>query len=198
MADQDAPRDTSPPRDRAPSHTGAANEPGWLSALLAIDRAIGRAEQVVVAALLAILIGVAVYQAILRNLFHESPAWTFEAIRYAVFFIALSGAALSAHTQQILRMDVLTRALSPRGRAIARIVTALFTVAMCAAFGYGGLRLRAAVATETDYEILSAADGALALPIAAALIAVHQIIRAVQIAAGLARGEVIEDDQAVH
>jgi TRAP-type C4-dicarboxylate transport system permease small subunit len=182
----------------APAPT-ASNDPAWVRALLRVDRALGVGERVLVGLFLATLIGVGAYQAVGRNFFQHSPGWSFELLRYLVFFIALTGGALAAQGRQIINMDVLTRVLSPRGRAIANLATGAFTVAACVFLAYAGWRLRQGALLEERGELIRPATGVLALPIAALLMAFHVLVQNLQLAAMLARGEPpAPPQQAVH
>lgn len=188
--------DTPDPGSAEPA---ASEDPGWVQTLLMVDRAIGRVEQSLLVLFLGSLIGIGAYQAIGRNFFNNSPVWTFEVLRYCVFFIAMTGAALSAHTKQVIRMDVLTRILPPKGRAYTRIVTALFTIFICFFLAYAALKLRGALLDERDYEFIRPATGVLAIPIGMGLIAFHMLVQITVYAVALARGELPEEDaQAVH
>ena len=186
---------TAPPTDASPRGAGA-EPPAFLHWMRQLDRVFGLLEQAVLAVLLLSLVGIGAYQAIGRNLFDSSALWSYEVLNYLVFFIALMGAALSAHTGQIIRMDVVTRALPPRGRAVARIATGLFTIAVCALLAYASLRLRReALLDEHDYHIISSANGVLMLPIGASLIAYHVFVQLVGFVTALVRGETIADEQ---
>ena len=200
MSDNGA--DTPDPGSAEPAGStepAGSEDPGWIQVLLKVDRGVGLAEQSLLVLLLGTLICIGAYQAIGRNFFNKSPVWTFEALRYSVFFIAMTGAALSAHTKQVIRMDVLTRLLSPKGRAIARIITTVFTIFICFLLAYAGLKLRGALLDEKDYELVRPATGVLAVPIGAMLIAFHLLVQAVVFGATLARGEIPkEEGQAVH
>lgn len=190
----DRPADTAAATDPPPAPT-----PGWLALLQRVDAAIGTAEQYALCALLAFLIALGAYQAIGRNFFNASPVWSFDALRISVFFIAMTGAALSAHTKQIIRMDVLTRILSPRGRALARIATALFTIAVCFFLAYAGWHLRTALLDEKDAAFLAPSTAVLALPIGALLIAFHLAVQSLAMTVAITRGELPEEEaQAVH
>lgn len=181
------------------AETDATPQPQWLQTLLRIDRGVGLAEQILLCVFLAVLIGVGAYQAIGRNFFNKSPVWSFEVLRYSVFFIAMTGAALSAHTKQVIRMDVLTRVLSPRGRAYTRIGTAVFTILVCLFFAYAGWTLREALLDEKEFSVIRPSTGVLAIPIGGLLIAFHMLVQAVEMTTALARGELpAEDEQAVH
>lgn len=177
-----------------------SNDPAWVQALLTVDRYIGLGEQALLVVFLVSLIAVGSYQAIGRNFLNLSPAWSFDALRYLVFFIAIFGAALSAHTKQVIRMDVLTRVLSPRGRAYARLTTGVFTIAVSLFLAYAFWHFRStALASETKYEFIPISTVALAMPIGMVLISFHILVQMIVMATTLARGEVpVEEEQAVH
>jgi TRAP-type C4-dicarboxylate transport system permease small subunit len=174
-------------------------DPPWVLALLGIDRVVGLLEQAALVLLLGGLIFIGAYQAIGRNFFNHSNAWSFEVLRYSVFFIAMTGAALSAHTKQIIRMDVMTRVLSPRGRAYVRLLTAVFTVGICWLLFQAGLNLRDVLLDERDFALIPPSIGVLAIPGGALLIAFHVTIQQVVTVTRMARGELPNDDtQSVH
>jgi len=174
-------------------------QPAWVETLLKVDRGVGTVEHVLLVLFLGTLIAMGAYQAIGRNFFNQSSVWSFEVLRYSVFFIAMTGAALSAQSKQIIRMDVLTRALSPRGRAYTRMATALFTIGACFFFAYAGWLLREALLDEKEFEVIRPATGVLAIPIGALAIAFHLGVQTIVMATTLARGELPpEEEQAVH
>jgi TRAP-type C4-dicarboxylate transport system permease small subunit len=141
-----------------------------------IDQQLGRVEHLVLVICLVTLIGVGTYQAIASNLFDQNPTWSFELIRFAVFFIAMAGAALATQCRRLINMDVLTRSLPARPRAWAGVVVQLFTLLMCAALVAGGLVSRQTTMDETQFEFIRPAVGVLALPAGAALIGLHILI----------------------
>lgn len=143
--------------------------------LRSIDGALGRLEQALLALLLAVLIGVGAGQAVATKL-GTSWVWSFEIIRYAVFFIAMTGAALSAQTEQLIAMDFVSRLLSSRGRARLTVVLRVVTLAACALLVVGGMRLRDVVAGESLYHVIDPRLGLLALPIGGALMGVHVLL----------------------
>jgi TRAP-type C4-dicarboxylate transport system permease small subunit len=131
-------------------------------------------EHALLVVLLLVLVGVGAGQAIATKL-GSSWAWSFEIIRYSVFFIAMTGAALSAHTGQLIAMDFVTRMISPQNRARLRVVLRLFTIAICVLLVVGGKMLVSA-ATDTLYHVINPRWGLMALPIGAGLIAVHVLL----------------------
>jgi TRAP-type C4-dicarboxylate transport system permease small subunit len=186
---------------RGPSEAEvAANDPGFVKALQTLNRVLGMVEHGLLALFLGTLVAVGAYTAIARNFLHESPAWGDAVIRISVFFIAMAGAALAAQADQLIRWDVLSRALSRRGRAISRLVSAVFAIGMCGLLAYASLDLRSgALASEHGSEVLSAATVSLAIPLGSALIAVHIFVQAVTLASRIARNEFPEEEtQSVH
>ena len=154
--------------------------PAWLRGVSALDRGIAHLEAAVLSLCLALLIGVAVYQAIVRNVLHQSAFWQDEVIRYAVFFVGLTGGALAAQADRLINIDIFSRKLHPRARLVVKTVSAVFVIVVCVLLIRGSLALRAVVASETQGEVIRPATGLLALPIAAALIALHSGLHALQ------------------
>jgi TRAP-type C4-dicarboxylate transport system permease small subunit len=165
-----------------------ANAP-WYRALRALDRALGTTEQALLALLLILLIGVASGQAIM-TLLGASWQWSYELIRYGVFFIAMTGAALSAHTRQLIAMDIVSRVVSPMSRARLRVVLRAVTIGLCTLLVIGGKALSDIAAGEHDHHIIPPQLGLLALPAGSLLIAVHLLLHGLLDLAYLVRGRV--------
>jgi TRAP-type C4-dicarboxylate transport system permease small subunit len=153
----------------------APPEPGVVAALRTVDRAIARLEEVVLALFLAVLIIVGAYGAYKRNLAPPSPYWSDEIIRYAVFVVGLTGAALAAQSERLFNIDMFTRILGARGKLVLKILQAAFTIGVCWLFFTSSLVLRTSLVGE-EGEILAPTTGVLALPIAMTLISLHMFI----------------------
>lgn len=168
----------------------AGPEPIPIPGLRALDRALGQIEHVLVAASLLALIFVGTYQSVASHIFDSNASWPFEIIRYAVFFVAMSGAALAAQRQRMISMDFVCRLLPPRGKVLVRLAIGVFVVFLCVLLYQGGMQLRdGAMQSSEPYEHISPATGLLALPFGAALIALHYALHVVIDALYLARGE---------
>ncbi|MEM9488197.1 MAG: TRAP transporter small permease subunit [Myxococcota bacterium] len=159
--------------------------------LVAVDRAIGRIEQGLLAIFLIVLVAVGAGQAV-STLLGTSWMWSEEIIRYSVFFIAMTGAALSAHTEQLIAMDFVTRLLRARRRAQLKLLLRLFTAAMCVVLIITSLKLRAQTGAES-YHVIPASLGLLALPIGTGLVAFHVLVHLAVDLAYLLRGETPPD-----
>ncbi|HKA88529.1 MAG TPA: TRAP transporter small permease [Haliangiales bacterium] len=168
------------------------DEPSFIKLLRKIDGAFARVEEILLLVFIAVLMLVGIYAVIARKLFEGQPeytAWTFEVIRYTVFFIGLTGAALATQGDRLFNIDSFTRLFTPRGRLIVRIVTALFTIAVCVLFLRASLALRGAVADERS-EVIKPALGVLALPTAFATIMAHIALHVVIDLVYLVRGRI--------
>jgi TRAP-type C4-dicarboxylate transport system permease small subunit len=152
--------------------------PRLVRALRGIDRAIARLEEAIVGLALLALILLGVYKAITLNLFPPSPFWIGEMLRYAVFCIGLIGAALAAQSNRLFNIDLMTRLFGPRGRLVIRVITTLFTIAVCLLVLKASLLLRGFIADE-EGEVLAPKWGMLSLPAAMVLIIFHNAVRLV-------------------
>jgi len=98
--------------------------------------AIHRAEDILLAFLLGSLVLLAPLQIVLRNVFDAGWIWADSLLRVLVLWIALLGAlAASRHDKQIA-VDVVSKFLSPRKKAIVGILTGLFTTLVCSVVAY--------------------------------------------------------------
>lgn len=152
-------------------------EPGFPGVLRAIDRSIAKVEGVALVAVVAFLLFLGVYVAIIRNFFPPCPFWVDEAIRYCVFFLGLVGGALATQSDRLFNIDMLSRLFSPRGKLALRIVTACFGITVAWIFLSSSLVLRTIIIDEKG-EFLPPRTGLLALPIAMGLIILHFALHA--------------------
>ena len=175
-------------------------EPAGARALRQLNDWLGRIETGALALLLALLVGTGVYQTLAAHFFEKNDTWPYEIIRYSVFFIAMTGAALAAAKARMINMDVVTRLLRPRTRAALRVGTSLFAVAVCFFLFKGGMDMRDTAAGRNEaYDYISPSSGLLALPIGAVLIGFHFLLHAIIDAIWLAGGKLPpEPEQPVH
>lgn len=97
----------------------------WLSRL-------GKAaEDAALVLLLGAMILLATTQIIMRNGFDAGFIWADETLRLMVLWLAMAGAVAASRADKHISIDVLSRFLPLRGRALARIVTNLFTSGIC-------------------------------------------------------------------
>jgi len=95
-------------------------------------------ENLFLGLLLGGMIVLACVQIFLRDFGLGSLLWGDEAIRIMVLWIAMIAGIAAAREDRHISIDVLSRFLPPRGRALAALVVDLFTVAVCAALAWYG------------------------------------------------------------
>jgi TRAP-type C4-dicarboxylate transport system permease small subunit len=111
-------------------------------ALLETIRAVSiRIEEVLMALMLSSMILLAAGQILLRNLFETGLFWADPTLRLMVLWLALLGAIAATHDDRHIRIDLLSRFLSHRGRRINQSINDLFSAAVCALIGWHAGRL---------------------------------------------------------
>lgn len=168
--------------DKRPQESGAAR------LLRRVDSGLGLIEQALLAVFLVVLVGIGVVQAVMLKFDSGLGVWSFELLRYAVFFIAMTGAALSAHTGQLIAMDFVTRLLAPTTRARLQVLLQAFTLAICGFMVKGGFVLADSVQSNSD-AALDPHLGIMALPIGAGLMGAHILLHMLIDLTYLVRGE---------
>jgi TRAP-type C4-dicarboxylate transport system permease small subunit len=154
-------------------------EPEAAQVLRRLNDLVGTVETGVLVILVAVLVGGAVYQVLAEQVLDRRETWPYELIRYGVFFVAMSGAALAAQRQGMFHMDLVTRLFPARMRSALRILTALLVIAMCGLVISSGLDLRrGSYQLNEGFEVISTAHGYVALVIAFGLIGLHYALHA--------------------
>ena len=146
-----------------------------------VQRLLAGLETGLLVALLLVMIGVAVYQVLARNLAGTGLVWGDEMVRVAVLWITMVGASVAAKSNSHISIDVVARFSSPRVRGIVDRVTSLFTAAVCAALAWYSRTM-----IEWDYIDGTTGFGPvpawiceLVIPVAALVIAIRYALRAV-------------------
>jgi TRAP-type C4-dicarboxylate transport system permease small subunit len=98
-------------------------------------------EDGILVGLLATMIGLAVAQIVLRNLFNSGIIWSDALLRVLVLWVGLLGAMAATRDDRQITIDVLSRALPKRWKAGIRVVTDLFTSVVCAAVAWFSWRM---------------------------------------------------------
>jgi TRAP-type C4-dicarboxylate transport system permease small subunit len=157
----------------------ARGEPAAAGALRRLNDWLGSLEVGVLVVLVSVLVVGAAYQVLADWVFHRRETWPYEIIRYGVFFVAMTGAALAAQRQGMFHMDLVTRLFPPRLRSGLRIATAALAVLVCALVISSGLELqRGTHQLNEAYEIISTARGYTALVVGFGLIGIHYFLHA--------------------
>lgn len=156
----------SPPGDRF------ADAPPLARVLARCDRWLGLAEQAALGALLVTIVLIAAATAL------TSLPWADELIRYGVFAMAMLGGAFATHHQRLMSVDVLSRMLSARARALLRLMLAAFTLAMTAVLFDGGVQIVGLQREAPQSGHIPTLVPALLIPVGMALIAIHLVLQA--------------------
>ncbi|MFC1811560.1 TRAP transporter small permease [Thermodesulfobacteriota bacterium] len=98
-----------------------------------------RLEDGILVGLLLLVIGVAVTQIVLRNLFEGGIVWGDVLVRVLVLWIGLFGAMVASRKGNHICIDAVTRYLPKRVKGIINCVAALFTAVVCSVMVYYSL-----------------------------------------------------------
>lgn len=104
-------------------------------------RVLAGIESGVLVVLLAAMIVLAVGQVLLRNLFSIGFVWADPVTRLLVLWVGLMGAMAASRSDQHINMDIVSRRLPASLQRLTRVVTGLFTGAVCAVVAYNAGRL---------------------------------------------------------
>ncbi|RZU47586.1 TRAP-type C4-dicarboxylate transport system permease small subunit [Fluviicoccus keumensis] len=94
-------------------------------------KALHRIEDGILALLLVVMIGLAVVQIGLRNLFDSGLLWADSLLRVLVLWIALMGAIVASREHQHISMDLITRFLSEKAARYVGSLTDMFAAGVC-------------------------------------------------------------------
>jgi TRAP-type C4-dicarboxylate transport system permease small subunit len=142
-----------------------------------IDDRIGLGEQVVVVALLAVVVVTSISGELLGLV--RGKGWGDDGttiIKYSVFGIAMIAGAYATHQRRLLSLDLVSRFLKPRARAVLRIALAAFAIFIAAVTIWGGMQIYDSVRGET-HGLIPIRFPALFIPIGFVLIGLHLLIQ---------------------
>ena len=91
--------------------------------------------------LLLLMVGMAVVQILLRNLFDSGIVWGDVLVRVLLLWIGMVGAMIAARRGDHISIDVVTRYLPGHLKHLATCLTELITAVICALVAYFSLRL---------------------------------------------------------
>lgn len=97
-----------------------------------LTRWLNHLEDGLIVLILMVMIGLAVYQIVLRNVFSSSLVWVEPLLQNAVLWIGLLGAMIASRRDEHIRIDLINTWLKPEARRWLAMVVDLFTCAVCA------------------------------------------------------------------
>ena len=96
-----------------------------------VDAIIDRIEQTLVSILLSVMILIAFFQIILRNLFATGLTWGDPLVRNLVLWVAFIGAAIATREGKHISIDVAVQWVPSRGKIYIEVITQLFSFIIC-------------------------------------------------------------------
>ncbi len=99
-----------------------------------------RLEDGVLVGLLLLLIGIAVLQIILRNLFDSGILWGDFLVRILLIWIGLVGAMVASRQGNHINIDLATRYLPPRVKCMVNSIVEMCTAMVCVVVAYYSLK----------------------------------------------------------
>jgi len=108
--------------------------------IAAIDNALAflrRLEDGILVSLLILMIGMAAGQVVLRNFFDSGLYWSDSLVRVAVLWVALVGAMVASRDDSHIRIDLVSRLVSPVYKHWVERLTRLFTFLVLCLFTWG-------------------------------------------------------------
>lgn len=154
-------------------------------------RVIALLEDSILVLVLAAMVVLAVAQILLRNVFSSGIVWGDALLRVMVLWVGMLGAMVATRDDRQITIDVLARVLPVRAKGAVRVLTDVFTCAVCAFLAWCGWRLI----------LMDRLDGSMAfasvpvwvceliLPVAFAIIAWRYLVHAVMHLRQALRGE---------
>jgi TRAP-type C4-dicarboxylate transport system permease small subunit len=112
-----------------------------LSLIKKLKHLLIRLEEGLLVLMLSAMILLASWQILIRNLFDSGLFWADPALRILVLWLALLGAIAATHDDRHIRIDLLSRFLSPRGKRWVHSINDLFSGAVCGVIAWHGGRL---------------------------------------------------------
>ena len=147
-------------------------------ALARLIRIVTGIENGLLIALLALMVSLAGAQIVLRNLLDMSILDVDQLLRLLVLWVALLGAVAASREAKHIGVDVISRWLPGRIRAGVRVLTDVFTIAVCVVLAWQALRFVKSErgAHEMAFGALPIWVAELILPVAFALIALRYLL----------------------
>lgn len=114
--------------------------PGKSGFFSTLARWLGKIEDTLLAGLLLTMIGMAVTQITLRNLFDSGIVWGDSLVRVLVLWIGLVGAMAATRTDNHIRIDMISRYLPDQVKPYTTLAVHGFTALVTAAMAWFSLR----------------------------------------------------------
>ena len=104
------------------------------------DEHISRLEQILIAALLAVMILLAFWQIVLRNFFATGIDWGDSLIRYLVVWVGFIGAAIATREGKHITIDILSRWITGKGNSAIQVISHLSSAVICGLLAWAAIK----------------------------------------------------------
>jgi TRAP-type C4-dicarboxylate transport system permease small subunit len=157
-----------------------------MNILKSIDKALTKAEETVLIALLSVMVVMAFLQVVLRNLFSSGIFWADILLRHLLLWLGFLGAAIATSENRHINIDALRRFLSPRVRSTVEILTDVFAAGICYLLAKSSWTfvLGEIADHRTIFENIPSWYAQIIIPVGFGLLVVHFLIRAALRATG--------------
>ena len=159
-----------------------------MNILKSIDKALTKAEETVLIALLSVMVVMAFLQVVLRNLFSSGIFWADILLRHLLLWLGFLGAAIATSENRHINIDALRRFLSPKVRSSVEVLTDLFAAGICYLLAKASWTFVQGEMADhrTVFENIPAWYAEIILPVGFGLLVVHFLIRAILRTRGMA------------
>lgn len=106
--------------------------------LSSIDKSLALVENSLTVLIVTIMVLMAFFQVMLRNLFSTGILWGDIFLRHLVLWVGFIGASLATREEKHINIDILTRLTSPKTQQYLRIFTDLVTMGVCIVLAKAG------------------------------------------------------------
>ena len=98
-----------------------------------------RVEDAILVGLLLLMLGLAVTQICLRNLFETGLVWSDVLVRILVLWVGLVGAMVASRQGNHINISILDRYLPSQAKSTVNFIVELFTALICSVVAYYSL-----------------------------------------------------------
>lgn len=102
---------------------------------------IARIENMLLVGFLSAMIGLAIFQIILRNMFQSGYTDGDSMLRILVLWVGMLGAVVATRERKHIAIDVLTRYISERAQTIVGLIVEIFVFIVCAIITWYSARM---------------------------------------------------------
>jgi len=147
-----------------------------------IDNSLAKVENIMIIVLISIMVVMAFFQVVLRNLFSTGILWGDIFLRHLVLWVGFIGASLATRESKHINIDILSRFLSKTKLPFFRLAIDLVTATVCiilARAGYIFIKFEIEAGT-TLFKGIPAWIFQLIIPVGFALIGFRFILKAAE------------------